>query len=686
MPEARVRPVPSLAGHSEGADSRSRERWLLLLILCVGFLLRLTYLLEISRAPDFDAPQFEAQYHDFWARALLSGDWTPPTGVTDPQIPHRPYFRPPGYPFFLAAGYALAGPSYVWPRVVQMLLGLASCLLLYRLARRGFGAAAALSTTALAAVYWAFIFFEGELMAVGLLIFLMLVLLNLAVGWIDAFTMRSALGVGAVLGLTILVRPNAAVLAPVLLLWAGWLAWRRRGQSPLWRQRLLWPTVVFLASAALTTLPATLRNVAVAQDWVWITSNAGVNLFVGNHPESNGFQAGVSELGAISGLESGWDSFDYPLIAAGVEQLVGRPLKDSEVSGYFTGRALEYAVSQPRAVLGLMLKKLALFWGPAEISNNKVIHFERRSSSTLRFGPSFATVLALALAGLLFLFYRSLRSEPSSAPETAAASRRLELGVLLLLVVAGYCASFLPFFVSARFRAPIIPVLMVFAGHALAELWRALVDRRFQTLASGLAIVVLVRILAGIVWMPYEADEALWHWRKGLLWQAKGEHSTALAEFQKAASVDPNDAEISLSVAESLAATGKVEQATAAYRATLVLDARSVTAHNNLARLLASRGDAESAIDHWTTALELDPSRVSVLNNLAYALTRRADPERDDIRHAVQHAERAVELTERSDPRVLMTLAIAYQSAGRAAEAEDARQQAEHLARTASSR
>ncbi len=38
-----------------------RERWLLAAILAIGGLLRLTYLLEIARAPDFDLPQFEAQ-------------------------------------------------------------------------------------------------------------------------------------------------------------------------------------------------------------------------------------------------------------------------------------------------------------------------------------------------------------------------------------------------------------------------------------------------------------------------------------------------------------------------------------------------------------------------------------------------------------------------------------------------
>ena len=685
----------------------SRERWLLAAILGIGLLLRLTYLLEILRAPDFAAPQFEAQYHDYWARALLTGDWTPPDGVTDPEIPQRPYFRPPGYPWFLAAIYALAGPSYLWPRVLQMLLGLASCLLLHRLARRTYGRLTALFAAALAAVYWLFIFFEGELMAVGLLVFLLLATLTLAARWSDALTLRCALGTGVLLGATALVRPNAAALVPVLVLWAAWLA-RRRGGPSAWRGKtFLRPTLGFLAAFALTTLPATLRNWAVAEDPVWITSNAGVNLFVGTHLDSDGHSAGVRELGEISGLERGWDSFDYPLIAAGVERLQGRSLKDSEVSAYFARRALGHALSEPLAVLRLVIRKLALFWGPAEISNNKVIHFERISSPTLRFSPGFATVLALALAGVLLLFWQrrlsgvgipaseaekndtgtgSRATADLSKPESSAAGprdRQLEISVLLLAVVAAYCASFLPFFVSARFRAPVIPLLIVFAGYALAALWRALAALRLRRLAAVAATIVALRGLTGIAWIPYEPDLALWHWRKGLLWQARGDADRAREAFHKAIAADPDDAEARLSLAESLAAAGQLDAAIDAYRATLALDPGSIAAHNNLARLLVGRGDRDAAIHHWNAALELDPNRLSVLNNLAFALAGRAASDSDTAR-AVELAERAVEQTDRADPRLLATLAIAYRAAGRAGDAERARQQAEALARSAS--
>ena len=620
-----------------------REHWLLAAILGVGLLLRLTYLLEVARAPDFDRPRFEAQYHDYWARALVTGDWTAPAGVTDPEIRQRSYFRPPGYPFALALIYRLTGPGYVWPRLLQMTLGLASCLLLFSLARHGFGRAAALFAAALAAVYWLFIFFEAELMAVSLLLFLLLAAIRVAAGWRRRFTVGRALAAGALLGLATLVRPNAAVLVPALGLWAGWLEWRRGGRPAVFGAALWRPALALAAAAALTTLPATVRNLRVAGEAVWITSNAGVNLFVGTHPESDGTRPGVAELGEIAGLEGGWDSFDYPRVAAGVENRLGRPLADSEVSSYFIRRAIDYAASEPAAVARLTLRKLALFWGPSAVSNNKVIELEREASPTLSLSPGFATVLALALAGAALLVWR----HRAAGRDDAGRDRRLEIGVLLLVACAAYSASFLPFFVSARFRAPVVPLLLVFGGHVLAELWRALRARRVRRLAAGVALIVALRGLTGVAWVPYEPDRALWHWRQGLLWKARGEAAAALEQFRYAVAEDPARHEARLSLAEALAAAGRLEEAAAEYRATVAIDPAgrsAIAAHNNLARILAGRGQLDEAIGHWQAVLELEPDRVSALNNLAYALATHPDPGRRDPERAVGLAERAVEL------------------------------------------
>jgi tetratricopeptide (TPR) repeat protein len=629
----------------------ARIRWLLGLVLAVGALLRLTYLLEVRQAPDFDAPQFESQYHDYWARALVTGDWTPPQGVTDPEIPERPYFRPPGYPWFLAAVYGLFGTGYLAPRIVQMLLGLSACVLVFVLGRRWDGAATGLFAAALASVYWLFIFFEAELMEPPLLIVLFLTTLWTLSRWTEDGSLRHAAGAGLALGFAILVRPNAAVLLPAFLVWAVWT--QRRKSAPasgFWKG-----AVTFAAVTLLTTLPATVRNLVAADDLVWITTNAGVNLFVGSHPEGDGTTPGVAELGEISGLE-GWDSFDHPKIAAAVERREGRTMKDSEVSRYFVRRAMANALAEPWRVARLTARKLALFWGPAEVSNNKVLTYERQGSATLTFGPGFATVLAAALAGLIWLGYEARRKPESGGRE---------LTVLLVLFVAAYSASFLPFFVAARFRVPVVPVLMLFAGAAMSRTWRAVRDRRWTAVGAAVLLFVALRAAAGVQWIPYQDDLALWHWRRGLAWEARGDLGRAIGEYRDCLAADPGHGDARLSLAGALAAAGDPQAAMGEYRAALAHDPASITAHNNLALLLAGSGDVAAAIRHWEAALALDPDRVSVLGNLAFALATTENP---DPRRAVELAERGCRLTGYRDPRLLAALETARRAAGDATE------------------
>ena len=71
-------------------DSRSprfRWEWLVLaVILLLGLIVRAVYLTEIVHATDFARPAVDAGFHDYWARALVTGDWSTPAEVTDPEV------------------------------------------------------------------------------------------------------------------------------------------------------------------------------------------------------------------------------------------------------------------------------------------------------------------------------------------------------------------------------------------------------------------------------------------------------------------------------------------------------------------------------------------------------------------------------------------------------------------------
>ena len=159
-----------------------------------------------------------------------AGDWgsgNPPEGVADPKIRSTPFFRPPGYPAFMATVYRVCGGSYWSPRVVQTLLGLASCVLGFLLGRSLYGRGAGLVGAALLAVYWGFIYFEGELQPPALLVFLTLALMLILQGWIRRLGYAWAIGGGLLLGLLAVIRPNVLLFVPVVLVWCWWILIRR---------------------------------------------------------------------------------------------------------------------------------------------------------------------------------------------------------------------------------------------------------------------------------------------------------------------------------------------------------------------------------------------------------------------------------------------------------------------------
>ena len=134
-----------MANNAASARKESRGLGLAALAMGLAVVVRAAYLYAQADAPSFSHPEVDAAYHDYWARAMVSGDWTPPPGRPDPEIRQRAYFRPPGYPFFLAAVYRVLGADYLHPRLVQAALGLLNVWLAFVAARRWFGPLAGLT-------------------------------------------------------------------------------------------------------------------------------------------------------------------------------------------------------------------------------------------------------------------------------------------------------------------------------------------------------------------------------------------------------------------------------------------------------------------------------------------------------------------------------------------------------------
>lgn len=673
-------------------------------IVLLGLALRVSYLREIVDNPDFSLPQIDAGYFDYWARGLATGDWALPNNLADfadPQIRTSPFFRPPAYPYFLAAVYRLTGGSYLGARIVQMALGLANCLLAYLLGMRIFGRGTALVFALLMSVYWVFIFFEGELLATVLLVTLGLLLMLSLKRWPDKFTFGRGLAAGAVLGLFVLTRANALLFAPVVLAWSWWVARRRkdgRRLVPIW--------LGFALGGIVIVSPATIRNWAVSKDLVLVSTNAGISMYTGNNENATGRYSVIPDLREL-GLGEEWTCFDYTRLVRGVESLTGRKMKHSEVSSYFVDKSLDFMRANPARTLRLMATKAALFWGPEEVPNNKSMTWEKANSATLRYLPGFPLPVSLGVLGLLWLLpgRRKRPGQDEAVPSVAAV--QVEMSVLIVLFVLIYFLSYLPFFIAGRYRVPVIPFLFLFGAHGLYQTGQLVTSRRYGAVALRLAALAGLYLLASIHIVPYDSDEAQWHLLRATCYRLADKFDLAAEECRRAVEIEPNLEKAHRRLADMLFRTrdyrGSAEhylnairlgsdrpevhyrlgsifgmqkqddRAIGYFREALKLKPDFAEAHYSLANMLKARGLTDEAIDHFKKALEADPDYIEAHHNLATTLL---SAQRFD--EATGHFQRIIEL----DPnqyRAHNLLGLALYSKGDVDAAMDHYQQAIRL-------
>jgi tetratricopeptide (TPR) repeat protein len=140
-----------------------------------------------------------------------------------------------------------------------------------------------------------------------------------------------------------------------------------------------------------------------------------------------------------------------------------------------------------------------------------------------------------------------------------------------------------------------------------------------------------------------------------LLEQSKGD--AAIAEFQRALSLDPEYFPARLNLAYAYERADRPEEAMEAYREAINLQPRSFFAHNNLGVLYDKKGLYDAAIREFETVLAIEPGNSMALKNLETARKNQAAMK---VREAqIQQAEREAR-AKPSDPQASYNLARVY--------------------------
>jgi len=174
------------------------------------------------------------------------------------------------------------------------------------------------------------------------------------------------------------------------------------------------------------------------------------------------------------------------------------------------------------------------------------------------------------------------------------------------------------FFAAARFRVPALPVLGLFAGVGVIGLARAFLRRERR--AAALVLVASAVALTTVPVLAPEmkpADRATHAFNLGIALEDAGRLEDALAEYERALDLNPDEGRTALQRANTLFRLDRVADAVAAYEA--LADARpdlSVEVYSNLGVALARTGRTDEAERCYLEALRRNPEYAPARVNL----------------------------------------------------------------------
>lgn len=589
--QARARVSGLLSGLIRSSASASA-----LVVFLAALLARGLYLWDAADSPTFRVPILDAMTYDLAARSLARGE----------PLTASVFWQPPFYPAFLAAVYKVGGSSIVLARIVQAILGAFTCVLTRALGLRLFGPRIGLAAGLMAAVYGPLIFFDGELLSAGWAAFFSVTLILLFLQTSETRRPATGLALGATAACAILTRPEF-----LLFLAAGfiWLIWRvrpsspRRGASarpdpaPGWRP-LLRPAVALLFGFLLPALPAALVNHRVTGHFGLLPSSGAVNLYLGNNPRVD------ETVNARPG--AAWsDIMDLPQ-RRGVyapEMAARQKVYLREVTGYLRSQPLEFVLGFGRKAVQLVSSR--------EIPRNDDIYLYRRWSILLSalvwkagpFGFPLGVVLPFAMVALV------LRA------------RRFPMVVWLYL--GGFALSIVTVFVTDRYRAPMIPVLLIAAAVGAATVVRWFQNRDWRRLSAAVGCLAATAMLATLPG-PFVAErmnyEPEMHDGIGRTLGRYGRYPEAVASLRRAIEIDETYADAHANLAYMLERIGELDEARREYEIALGQNPDMAHASEGLGRLQSAQGEPEKAIATWRAGLAIRPFHTSMRASLAETL------------------------------------------------------------------
>ncbi len=432
----------------------------LTILMTIALVTRAVILCEFLNHNPFSQVFFSDDWV-YWvmAGAKAAGNW----------IEETPFLSAPLFPYLLGLVRWLGGTLFnVY--LIQLLLGLASILLLAIGTKRRFGKSAGLIAASL------FIFAEEptmtftRVMADSIQIFLITLVWFLWTRLSDhpeQYRTNQALTqimiTGAMIGLLVLTWPPAQLLLIGYALWLFFI-----GNISL--QKKLFYSFVGILSGLLIISPVTFHNYKTDGEFILVSANSGINLLQGNNKNATGI------ITPINGIRT---DRQHMFEDAKNVYIQAKSLDASwkTIDNYFKEQAIDFIFDQPLKSTQLLLKKFYWFLSSQDYDNISVLSLEQEHGlyQWAKLSPiELPWLMGLAFLGILILIKNFHRNTP-------------ELAILATTIIA--CVLF---HYSARYRLPAAPIIFVLSAVALTRWNKILLPKVMKFIIALLPLTFIL--------------------------------------------------------------------------------------------------------------------------------------------------------------------------------------------------
>lgn len=562
---------------SSFAIDQSEKKNLLFLMLA-ALLLRLFYIVEITGTPFADFLFSDSKIYYEWAKGMaIDGNW----------IGDDAFYMAPVYPYFMAVCFKLLGDSLFIIRILQVIFSTATIFFIYLSGRSFHNKNTGYIAATIAVFYSGFIFYSGAILSETLQAFCLSVFVYYLLSS-DSSKLSKWLFLGIGLGILSLFRGNILLFFPVVIVYLIFSKKIKELNISGTKAVLL-----FSAGTLLPILPATIHNTFASDEFVLLTTNGGINFFVGNNEDSPGVYVNPK------GFDLSTDITGQKFAA----KQTGLAMSPSAASAYWFNRGLKYIIDKPGDAILLYINKTLLFFGESENPQSTIMdidYFRENYSNILKLPlPGFFVISLFSIVGFIF----SIQQRKS---------------FLFLLLVLTYIAGTVIFFVNGRFRIGITPALIILAAYSVVMLFEYIKAgnyRKIKTPAITVGVYLFLYVFVAFkpVFGEYDAYMHL-----GEIAYEEENYSEAVQYYNRALFYR-DSAEPYMNIGNALARNKDFTNAVASFQKAIARDPDNLLAHFNLAFAYTQMGNFEQAINEYNKVINLDPTFVNAYRNMGIA-------------------------------------------------------------------